>query len=262
MTTTKHGLARSLEARYYIDPTVFEKERNTIFARTWQFAGHASSLERPGNYFSLTVAGQDLFCIRGEDSRLRTFYNVCQHRGHELVSSEGHCSAIVCPYHGWTYDLDGQLKFARNTENVDGFDCSRIRLSEVRTEVLCGFVFVNLDNEAQAICDWYPNVDSGLREFVPNVERLKPLSWVEVSEVCNWKVSVENYAECYHCALNHPTYATSVAKMQDYDIQPQGHCLRHTADSQSPENAGEPNFDPVQIGDPGLAQGEGAAAQS
>lgn len=240
MKNLRKKVLRSLDPHLYTDPSIFERERDKIFERTWHFAGHASKLEQPGNYISVTVAGQDLFCIRGGDGRLRTFYNVCQHRGHELVSSDGNCNVITCAYHGWTYNLDGRLKYARNSENVDGFDRSTIRLSEVRTEVFCGFVFVNLDPAAQAMCEWYPNLESELREFVPNVERLKPLSWVEVPEDCNWKVSVENYAECYHCALNHPTYATGVAQTQGYDIQPQGHCLRHTTESQSPEKMSYP----------------------
>ena len=231
--TTNAVLPRSLEARYYIDATVFEEERNTIFSRTWLFAGHASLLERPGDYFSFTVGGQDLFCIRGEDGRLRTFYNVCQHRGHELVRGSGHCRLLVCPYHSWSYDLDGRLKSARNTQNVAGFDRTQIKLSEVRTEDLCGFVFVNLDPAAKSMDEWFPNLEQEIREYVPDIDRLKPLEWVEVPEVCNWKVSIENYAECYHCAVNHPTYAAGVAKTQTYDIQPQGYCLRHTTESQA-----------------------------
>ena len=233
-------LIRSLDPSYYTDPDVFDHERDSIFACTWQFAGHASDAERPGEYFTFEIAGQRLFCVRDDGGQLRTFYNVCQHRGHELVDGVGRCNALVCPYHGWTYDLQGRLQFARNSENVPGFDRSRIRLSEVRTELLCGFVFANLDPLARPMSEWYPDVETELREFVPNIERLRPLSWVEVPEMCNWKASVENYAECYHCALNHPTYATGVAKTQGYDIQPQGHCLRHTTESQSPEKMSYP----------------------
>ena len=231
---------RSLDPHFYTDPAIFDQERNSVFARTWQFAGHVSSLEHPGNYFSFTVAGQDLFCIRGDDGQLRTFYNVCQHRGHELVQGSGNCRFLTCPYHAWTYDLDGRLRSARNTENVAGFDRSMIQLSEVRTEELCGFIFVNLDPSAKSMNDWYPDVEEQLRDFVPDVDRLKPLTWVEVPEICNWKVSVENYAECYHCALNHPTYAAGVAKTQSYDIQPQGYCLRHTSESQALEKMSYP----------------------
>jgi carnitine monooxygenase subunit len=225
---------RSLPAHYYVDPAMFDLERDAVFARTWQFAGHASIVEQPGNYFSLRIAGENLFCIRGADGRLRTFYNVCRHRGHELVQGQGNCRFVVCPYHAWTYDLDGRLRSALNTENVEGFDRSTIRLSEVRTEEMCGFIFVNLDSTAKPMTEWFPDLEQEIREYVPQVDRLRPLEWVEVPETCNWKVSVENYAECYHCAVNHPTFAAGVAKTQTYDIQPQGYCLRHTTESQAP----------------------------
>lgn len=233
MRNVSNEPVRSLAAHYYVDPAMFDLERDAVFARTWQFAGHASNVEQPGNYFSFTIAGENLFCIRGEDGRLRTFYNVCRHRGHELVQGQGNCRFLVCPYHAWTYNLDGRLRSARNTENVSGFDREQIKLNEVRTEELCGFVFVNLDPDAESMDHWYPNLEEELREYVPHVDSLKPLKWVEVPETCNWKVSVENYAECYHCAVSHPVYAAGVANTQSYDIQPQGYCLRHTAESQA-----------------------------
>lgn len=110
------------------------------------------------------------------------------------------------------------------------FDASQICLTEVRTEVFLGFVFVNLDPEADSMDTWFPNVRTELEEFVPNWAELKPLEWVEIPEACVWKVSVENYSECYHCALNHPTFATGVIRPETYDIQPQGYCLRHTTE--------------------------------
>jgi hypothetical protein len=100
----------------------------------------------------------------------------------------------------------------------------------VRTEVFLGFVFVNLDPDAAPMDDWFPQVRGRTGGFVPHWADLKPLEWVEIPENCNWKVSVENYSECYHCTLNHPTFATGVIKPETYDIQPQGYCLRHTTE--------------------------------
>ena len=88
--------------------------------------------------------------------------------------------------------------------------------------------------------EWYPNVREELSAFVPNIERLKPLEWIEIPEKCNWKVSVENYSECYHCQLNHPTFANGIVKANTYDIQPQGHCLRHTTECQNLEKMSYP----------------------
>ncbi len=223
----------SLEARYYTDPVLFEAERKGLLARSWQFAGHASQLENTGDYFAFEMAGESLFSIKGRDGEIRTFYNVCQHRAHQLVSGEGTTRVVVCPYHAWTYELTGQLRAGPNLKSVQGFDKSKVCLTEVRTEVFLGFIFVNLDPEAKPMDEWFPNVRGELESFVPNWGDMKPLEWVDIPENCNWKVSVENYSECYHCSLNHPTFSTGVIKPETYDIQPQGFCLRHTTECNS-----------------------------
>lgn len=227
------GPVRSLEARYYTDPAIFRAEQDGLFLRSWQFAGHASQLDGPGAYFAFELAGQSLFSVRGNDHQIRTFYNVCQHRAHQLVTGEGRTRVIVCPYHAWTYELTGPLRSGPNLHRVEGVDRTQICLTEVRTEVFLGFVFVNLDPDAAPMEQWFPGARAELEAWVPHFERLKPLEWVEIPERCNWKVSVENYSECYHCALNHPTFATGVVKPDSYDIQPQGHCLRHTTECQN-----------------------------
>ena len=225
---------RTLEPNYYTSEAHFQNERSGLFMRTWQYAGHVSQIQKPGDYFTYEIARQGLFCIQDAQGELRTFYNVCQHRAHELVHGAGNCrKVIVCPYHGWTYQLDGQLLKGPNTEVVPGFSNEKICLSKVRTEVLCGFIFVNLDDNAAPMATWYPNLEQELRAYVPDIDTLKPLEWIQVPEKCNWKVSVENYSECYHCRINHKTFATGVIKPETYDIQPQGYCLRHTTECQN-----------------------------
>ncbi len=224
---------RSLAARYYTDPAVHAAEMQGLFARTWQFACHASAVREPGDYHAFEVAGEALFCIMGRDGKIRSFYNVCQHRAHRLVEGTGTCRVVVCPYHAWTYELTGELRAGPNIAAVPGFDRTAVCLTEVRTELFLGFVFVNLDPDAAPMDAWFPGARDEVEDFVPDWERLAPLEWVEIPERCNWKVSVENYSECYHCALNHPTFATGVIRPETYDIQPQGHCLRHTTECQN-----------------------------
>ncbi len=223
----------SLAAKYYTDPEVFKLETNGLLARTWQFAGHASQLKETGDYFTFDMAGESLFCIKGRDGEIRTFYNVCQHRAHQLVSGQGQTRVVVCPYHAWTYELTGELRAGPNIKAVEGFDKSSICLTSVRTEVFLGFIFVNLDNDAKPMDEWFPNVRTELESYIPHWDTLAPLEWVEIPENCNWKVSVENYSECYHCSLNHPTFSTGVVRPETYDIQPQGYCLRHTTECNS-----------------------------
>ncbi len=228
--------ARSLAARYYTDPAIFEIERSGLLARTWQFAGHASALRDTGDYFAFELAGESLFCIRGRDGNIRTFYNVCQHRAHQLVSGSGTTRVVVCPYHAWTYELNGRLRAGPNIKSVEGFDASTICLTEVRTEIFLGFIFVNLDPNADDMDSWFPGARAELEGWVPHWNDLQPLEWVKIPEACNWKVSIENYSECYHCSLNHPTFATGVIKPETYNIRPQGYCLRHTTECQNLEN--------------------------
>ncbi|MEL6998470.1 MAG: aromatic ring-hydroxylating dioxygenase subunit alpha [Pseudomonadota bacterium] len=227
------SLIHSLEARYYTDPQIFEIESHGLFAKTWQFACHASEIPGPGDYYAFEMAGESLFCVRGRDGTIRTFYNVCQHRAHQLVQGTGTTRVIVCPYHAWTYELTGGLRAGPNLNRVEGFDKSSVCLTEVRTEVFLGFVFVNLDPNAKPMDDWFPGARAEMEDWLPHHGHLKPLEWVEIPENCNWKVSVENYSECYHCSLNHPTFATGVVRPETYDIQPQGHCLRHTTECQN-----------------------------
>jgi phenylpropionate dioxygenase-like ring-hydroxylating dioxygenase large terminal subunit len=227
----------SLEARYYTDPAIFENERRGLLSRTWQYAGHVSQVPSPGDYFTFEIAGEAIFCIRGREGELRSFYNVCQHRAHQLVEGTGTARVLVCPYHAWTYELTGGLRSGPNVRAVPGFDRSKICLTQVRTEEFHGFIFVNLDPDAAPMDEWYPGVREEIAEYVPDIDKLAPLEWVEIPETCNWKVSIENYSECYHCSLNHPTFARGVIRPETYDIQPldNGYVLRHTTECQDIE---------------------------
>lgn len=227
---------RALDAHYYTAADMYDKERERLFARTWQFAGHAAALRNTGDYFTCEIAGESLFCIRGEDGEIRAFYNVCQHRAHQLLTGAGNVRSLVaCPYHGWTYDLTGRLTGAPKSVDKSG-----IRLAEIHVENFCGFVFANLDDAAKPMEEWFPAAQAQLREIVPNIDALAPLEWVEIPEKCNWKLSVENHSECYHCSLNHKAFASGIIKSKTYDIQPQGYCLRHKTECQNLEKMSYP----------------------
>lgn len=220
----------ALASEHYIDPGIFAEEKRALFYRTWQFAGHVSQIPRQGDFLTFEICNQSMFLLRHGDD-IRAFHNVCMHRAHQLVEGNGNVSSIVCPYHAWTYNLDGTLRRAPNQDKVPGFDAGSIGLTEVRTETFLGFVFVNLDPGSPAMDTWYPGARSELRAFLPDVDRLAPVRWIEVREACNWKVTVENYSECYHCRKNHKTFVEGVVDPNTYNIMPQGHCLRHTTQS-------------------------------
>ncbi|MEL6532705.1 MAG: Rieske (2Fe-2S) protein, partial [Pseudomonadota bacterium] len=113
---------RSLDARYYIDPEIFGVENAGLLAKTWQFGCHISDLAEVGGYVTFEVAGENLFAVRGRDEKIRVFFNVCQHRAHQLVEGTGTTRAVVCPYHAWTYELTGELRAGPNIRAVEGFD--------------------------------------------------------------------------------------------------------------------------------------------
>ena len=132
---------RSLAARYYTDPEVFRLENRGLLARTWQFGCHSSELPKIGDYVTFEIANESLFAIRGRDEKIRFFFNVCQHRAHQLVKGKGNTRVVVCPYHAWAYELNGKLRTGPNINSVEGFNRNKICLKQVRSEEFLGFVF-------------------------------------------------------------------------------------------------------------------------
>ena len=226
-------MINTLDARYYTQPEVYKLEQDGLLAETWQFACHQAQIPNVGDYHCFTIAGQNLFVIRQKDGGVGAFYNVCQHRAHELLEGSGNSKVLVCPYHAWTYNMDGGLRGGPNLDKVQGLDKSKICLTKVAVEDFHGFLFVNLNPDAPAMDQWFPNAREELKSFVPHIEELQPILWIDTPEDCNWKISVENYSECYHCARCHPTFASGVVKPSTYDIRPQGYCLRHTTECQN-----------------------------
>ncbi len=214
----------TLPARYYTDPEIFELEKERIFFRTWQYVGHKSQVAKPGDYMTATIVDQGVFVIRGRDGALRAFYNVCQHRAHELLQGSGNVKAVItCPYHAWAYAPDGSLRSARNCEHVQGFDKSDFGLKPVRVEEFCNLVFVNLDEDAMPLAEQAPNLEASIRDFVLNYDDLVFTGTSTFGDdvmQAGWKVVVDNYVECYHCGPAHPAFADMI------DMA----CYKHTID--------------------------------
>jgi len=164
---TDPARAHTLPARFYLEPEVFEREKEAIFYRHWHYAGHLSQLEKAGDYVTLRIADESIFVMRGEDGTLRGFYNVCRHRAHELLQGSGCVESLLCPYHAWTYRSDGSLRHARFAEKVPGFDHDAFCLPQVRVETFCGFVFINLDHDAEPLAAVTGGVEEALREDAP-----------------------------------------------------------------------------------------------
>ncbi len=213
------GQSYTLPGVYYYDPEVYARELRDIFSNSWQYVCHSSSLQEPGDYAVRDLGDQSVIVIRDQSGKVCAHHNVCQHRAHRLLEGSGKTgSTIVCPYHNWTYDLSGELKFARHSDQVEGFEISEICLSTVRAEILCGFVFITLNPDAGPLLDGLEELEWEIREMSPDVDNLKRATYREIPIAANWKNSVENYSECYHCPNQHPGLANGSLDMESYQI--------------------------------------------
>ena len=200
----------TLPARFYHDAEIYELEKDAIFARNWWYAGHVSQLAEPGSYITAQIHDQSVFVGRGKSGELKAFYNVCQHRGHELLSGTGRTNVIVCPYHAWAYDFDGNLRAARNSENVAGFNKCEFALKPVRVEALCGLIFVNLDPDAVPLKEQTEGLEDEIRYYAPDVDQVVFAQRDTYDVAANWKVLVDNFLECYHCHVAHKDFVDLV----------------------------------------------------
>jgi len=177
-------------------------EKEKFFSRTWQVVGHASQVTSPGDYFTTELMGEPLLLVRGSDSKLRGFYNVCRHRAGRPAEGCGSRKLFRCGYHGWTYALDGSLLSATEIEGVAGFRHEDFALQAVPSEAWFKLVFVNFDPDARPLREC-------LGELPKQAERF-PFATMKLFErrtyamKCNWKTYVDNYLEGYHLPSVHP----------------------------------------------------------
>jgi phenylpropionate dioxygenase-like ring-hydroxylating dioxygenase large terminal subunit len=212
----------TLSSAYYIDDDIFDREKKQIFYRSWQYVAHQSMLTKPGDYFCLKICDENIFVIRSSDNQLRAFYNICRHRAHELLQGSGNVrNLIVCPYHAWSYDNSGSLKVARMSKNRPGFDHDEFALHEIRLEILCGCIFVNLDDNCQSLHSIAGDMEVEIRKRLPYLDDVELAGTDLLGETqmdAGWKVVVDNYVECYHCRPAHKDFA-SMIKMDSYQVE-------------------------------------------
>ncbi len=196
----------SLPAAYYLDERIFADELDTVFATGWLFAGHSCELAEPGDYLVFTLGAESVIVVRDEQGVLRAHHNVCRHRGSRLCDApRGTVRAFVCPYHQWTYGLDGQLRAARLMG--DDFAKGGIRLGPVAVEELAGLVFVSLADDPPSFAPAAAAVEAQLGPH--HLEHARMVHRVGYRVRANWKTLVENNRECYHCRNNHPEFLES-----------------------------------------------------
>jgi phenylpropionate dioxygenase-like ring-hydroxylating dioxygenase large terminal subunit len=219
---TDAGRSYTLPADLYHAPEVHRREQDLVFALAWNFACHRSQVAEPGQYVRLDIGDEEILVVRDKAGVLQAFYNVCQHRAHTLVQDDaGRTSLITCPYHAWTYRLDGSLTSARNCEHVKDFNKSDFRLKPVRVEDFGGLIFVNMDPEAASLANQAPDLLVGLQRWCPDLPKLKFSQRAGWDIQCNWKTAIENFSECYHCTTAHPAFVDFV-DMKTYSVATHG----------------------------------------
>jgi Rieske 2Fe-2S family protein len=212
--------AKTLAQPYFVSPEVFAEEQKKIFAKQWVLVGHQSQIAKPGDYFVQQVIGESVIVIRDKSGEIHGFYNVCRHRGTRLKQDTcGHSSAIQCPYHAWTYGLDGRLIGAPHMDEIPGFNKADYSLHPVNLALWEGFIFVNLAREAAAargsgyksLEDWFTPLAGKFSHW--NMSMLRSAKRIDYDVRANWKLIFENYSECYHCPGVHPM----LSKVSPYD---------------------------------------------
>src|SRR5438874_9453679 len=212
--------AKSLPRKYFVSPDVFAKEQSEILSKRWLLVGHQSQIPKPGDYFLAAIADESVIVSRDQKSQVRGFYNVCRHRGTRLKEDAcGHLSAIQCPYHAWTYALDGRLIGAPHMDDVPGIDKSDYSLHPVHLGLWEGFIFVNLaaastsrsSRDYSPLDKWFAPLAEKFSHW--NLPKLRSAKRIDYDVQANWKLIFENYSECYHCPGVHPM----LSKVSPYD---------------------------------------------
>lgn len=192
---------QSLAQPFYTDPAIFELDMQSIFYADWLFAIPACEIPKTGNYVTYKVGAYSVIIVRGADGQIRAFHNTCRHRGSRLCSAQkGSAPKLVCPYHQWTYELDGRLLFARDMG--PDFDASKNGLKTVHCRELAGLVYICLAEQAPDFEAFAQKAGAYLAPHDLNDARVAFES--TIVENGNWKLVFENNRECYHCSGNHP----------------------------------------------------------
>lgn len=203
----------SLPQPFYNDERLFQLDMQEIFHKEWLIAGMTCEIPAKGNYLTLQVGDNPVIVLRGAEGQVHAFHNVCRHRGSRLcVSDKGKVAKLVCPYHQWTYELDGRLLFA-GTEMGADFDMKQYGLKPVHVKTAGGYIFISLAENPPAIDDFLSTLAYYMEPY--DMENTKVAVQTTLREAANWKLVMENNRECYHCSGSHPELLNTLLEWDD-----------------------------------------------
>ena len=196
----------SLDAAFYLDAEIFASERDRVFPRDWLYAGHVSQIPETGDYLTYTLADESVIVVRTESGEIRALANVCRHRGSRVCdAASGNVKQFVCPYHGWVYRLDGTLRSARLFPAT--FDTSEFGLHPISLRVFHGLIFISFLSKPESFAPAERAMTHCFDAFA--LDKAKVAAHISYPVAANWKLALENYLECYHCAPAHPEFSQS-----------------------------------------------------
>lgn len=211
----------------YFSTEYMDKEWDKIWTRTWQIAGLERELENKGDYITTSLGRERILCTRGDDDTIRAFYNVCQHRGLQLMAEpSGNTRRFTCPYHGWAYDLEGTLKAVPDEADYpQGSPCGKLNLVEIPCESWAGFVWFNMDENCEPLREFLGPIADQIDSY-PMAE-MRRTHWVTIEGDFNWKLVQDNFSESYHVPFVHPGSKFVIEYSHhhcQFDHYPEGHC--------------------------------------
>jgi choline monooxygenase len=192
---------------WYVDPEILRREQERIFRSAWQYAGHLGQLPEPGTFFTGRAGRLPVVVTRARDGEVRAFLNVCRHRGFPLADGEGRRETLQCPYHAWTYGLDGSVRAAPRSDEEPDFPKEELGLCPVAVGTWGPFVFVNAGPDPEPLADALGSMPAQVAELGLDVDELRHHVRWEAEVAANWKIVCENFLECYHCQVAHPGFS-------------------------------------------------------
>jgi len=214
----------TLPYSWYTDPEILRREQELVFRSAWQYVGHLGRVPEPGTFFAGSSGRTPIVVTRArEDDELRAFVNVCRHRGFPVAEGQGRRETLQCPYHAWTYGLDGSLRSAPRSEEEPDFPREELGLLPAAVGTWGPFVFVNTSDDPEPLADALGSMPAQIDELGLDVDDLVFHTRWEAELDANWKIVCENFLECYHCQVAHPAFAAVIDTSTDaYALSTEG----------------------------------------
>ena len=210
---------RTLPWSWYTDPVVLRLEQERIFRNSWQYVARLEEISEPGSFLASRVAHVPIVLVRDEEGTLRSFLNVCRHRGSIVCEGSGRRATLQCPYHAWTYGLDGRLIAAPRLAREGDDGRAELGLVPVQVDTWGPLVFANPDPDAKPLAEFLDDLPQRIAEAGIDLDGLRFLRRWEWEVAANWKISAENVLECYHCSVAHPGFSAAM------DVSPESYLL-------------------------------------